>query len=694
MRLIFSTAHKSITDLSEQNLPDFVVLTGVNGAGKSHLLQAIDNNSVLVDGVSINSKFPQNQSKPIRLFDWATLVPQDSGVFAPSQITQERYDLWNDLSQRIHPHRNQILDVLRQYNRSDLISQNIGSIARMTDIDLMRTGSTAEQAQQILESIQNLDLSFTQNLSTQYGDGSRTNLINRIKEKSKIPLLAFEEEDFFDNFPIGWKPIDIFQQSFGRLFSEYQKNFINNSLKELANSKGKPMKFLSDEDFIDNYGNPPWKFLNSILEKANLDFRINQPDEFDIDRQYEPILTNRIRNTRIKFADLSSGEKILMSFALCLYYAEDRRQLVNYPKVLLFDEIDAPLHPSMTQSLLTTIQEILVQQHGIKVILTTHSPSTVALSPEESIYAMTKDEKQRLKKVTKDTALSILTSGVPTLSIDYENRRQVFVESKYDVGFYEEIYNSIKDNDNIKDKLISEISISFISSGANEHGNCDQVKEFVNKLSKNGNKTVYGIVDWDLKNDGNDRVKVLGKGKRYSMENYIFDPILLAAFLVRERIIESSKIGLARNEKETDFIDFDSSRMQSIVKFILEEFKSRITRLHEEINAKINSIPDYKKNDIDKAIFGIYGSINTIVGSQECKYLSGHVIDLPQWLLHAHGHSLEILFQETFPRLKAIEKNKGVLKTEILSKVVRDEPRLLSEDFISLFQEIQDVQIS
>jgi hypothetical protein len=491
-------------------------------------------------------------------------------------------------------------------------------------------------------------------LSAQYGDVSRTNLINRIKEKSKIPLLAFEEEDFFDNFPIGWQPIDIFQQSFGRLFSEYQKNFINNSLKELANSKGKPIKFLSDEDFIGNYGNPPWEFLNSILEKANLDFRINQPDEFDIDRQYEPILTNQARNTRIKFADLSSGEKILMSFALCLYYAEDRRQLVNYPKVLLFDEIDAPLHPSMTQSLLTTIQEILVQQHGIKVILTTHSPSTVALSPEESIYAMSKDESQRLKKVTKDKALSILTSGVPTLSIDYENRRQVFVESEYDARFYEIIYKKIKDN------LVPGISLNFISSGLKDSGSCEQVKEIVRKLRDSGSRTTYGIIDWDGKNCGNEYIRVLGKECRHSIENYILDPLLIATFLFREKWIERSDIGLDENETYINIAKFNSIRLQDIADFVISKIK-------------VNFSPD--AGEETKGL---------------CQYMNGESINLPIWLLRIQGHKLEEVMKNTFQELHRFKKE-GQLKYEIFSKVVDDIPALLPKDFIPLFHEIQNV---
>jgi predicted ATP-binding protein involved in virulence len=198
--------------------------------------------------------------------------------------------------------------------------------------------------------------------------------------------------------------------------------------------------------------------VNDILSAANLDFRINLPVKYR-DKPYKPILIAQGSGDQVEFSELSSGERILISFALCLYYTQDQRQLVEYPKVLLFDEIDASLHPSMTQSLLRTIQEVLIDRKGIKVILATHSPSTVALAPEEALFVMNKNEQRRLQKTTKDKALAILTAGVPTLSIDYENRRQVFVESQYDVEFYEQIYKKIRD------KLIPEISLNFISSG-------------------------------------------------------------------------------------------------------------------------------------------------------------------------------------------------------------------------------------
>ncbi len=61
MKLSFLRTHKSITSFPEINLPDFVVLTGVNGAGKSHLLEAIENGSMQIDDVIVN-----NQTRPIR----------------------------------------------------------------------------------------------------------------------------------------------------------------------------------------------------------------------------------------------------------------------------------------------------------------------------------------------------------------------------------------------------------------------------------------------------------------------------------------------------------------------------------------------------------------------------------------------------------------------------------------------------
>lgn len=653
MKLTFIKAYKSVKTISNVDLPDFVVVTGVNGSGKTQLLEAISAGCVQLDDIDTNIK-----PNPIRLFNWTNLVPNDSGAFAPSQLTQEKYSLWMELSQKIETYGYRTIDyplknILENFSLGALIVTDIRTLISMKEEDYIAAGSSPEKAVEIVQGIQSIVSQATQNVINNFvqNEPNRRNLIALLQKDFNTSIFTLTEEDFFNNYPTHWMPVDMFQQSFGRLFAEYQRNWQSNQLRELGNKKGDNVTFLSDDEFIECYGEPPWDFLNNVLEAANLDFRINHPAKYE-DRLYEPILTDKLRGNQVKFADLSSGERILMSFALCLYYAEDRRQIVEYPKVLLFDEIDAPLHPSMTQSLLRTIQEVLINRHKIKVILTTHSPSTVALALEESLFVMNKDGSKRLQKTTKDKALGILTSGVPTLSIDYENRRQVFVESKYDAEFYEQIYKKLRD------KLIPEISLNFISSGVAGQGNCDQVKEVVNKLSDYGNRTVYGIIDWDLSNSGNDRIKVLGNNKRYSIENYILDPLLLAALLLREKWIERSEFNLEEGETYIDLGKFNTARLQEVANFVVNKIRVHLSSITNE-------------------------SIRT------CEYIGGQKIDLPTWFLEMQGHRLEATLKQIFKQLNCFQKE-GELKRTILLKVVDDIPQLISMDFIYLFQDIQN----
>lgn len=647
MLLRFIQSHKSIKAFHPIELSNFVVMTGVNGAGKTHLLEAITSGLVQIDGIPVGEGNQQ-----IRLFNWSNLVPNDNGSTSPSQLVQERYALWNELYNHINNFRSSIYSVLEQFGVARQVDVDFDELVSMKEDDFVAKVDNIELARQVFQSVQNAIVNSGINVINSFVQSDPVNrnwLAEKLKKDYKRPIITIKEGDFYQSYPIGWTQVSLFHQSFNRLFAGYHKLWVENKFNKFLNSEGEKINFLSDEEFLKQHGEPPWEFLNSILKFANLNFCMEEPSGYD-DRPYEATLIHQINGERIKFADLSSGEKILMSFALCLYYAQDRRQIVNYPKVLLFDEIDAPLHPSMTQSLLRTIQEILVERHGIKVILTTHSPSTVALAPESAIFVMQKDGNQRLIKTSKDKALAILTSGVPTLSINYENRRQVFVESEYDVKYYDVIYNKLKYY------LHPEISLQFIPSGAPGQGDCNNVKQIVNQLNTS---SIYGIIDWDKKNYGNSQVKVIGKDRRYSIENYIFDPIIFAVYLLREKFVEKTEVGLNDTERYIDIEKFDNARLQLIVDFI--------------VNKTATLLP-----------------VDSELGAVECKYVGGQVVNIPKWFLNVQGHELESNFKKLFQQLNRFRKD-DQLKLEILRKAVDDVPQLLSIDFIDLFQEIQNV---
>ena len=110
-------------------------------------------------------------------------------------------------------------------------------------------------------------------------------------------------------------------------------------------------------------------------------------------------------------------------------------------------------------------------------------------------------------------------------------------------------------------------------------------------------------------------------------------------------------------ENYTDIIKFGNQRLQSsIVNWFIDKL---------EITQKDNNV-------------------------EECKYISGHKINLPVYFLHYKGHDLENKLKEKFVKLRDYNKNNNHLIEEILNKVVDEFPKLLSVDFLEIFKDIQD----
>jgi len=80
-------------------LPDFTLVTGKNGSGKSHLLQAINTAAIKTD-CAINQT--QNNQSEIRLFDWTNLIPNDTGLFSSDTIKNERQNIWQQINNIRH----------------------------------------------------------------------------------------------------------------------------------------------------------------------------------------------------------------------------------------------------------------------------------------------------------------------------------------------------------------------------------------------------------------------------------------------------------------------------------------------------------------------------------------------------------------------------------------------------------------
>ncbi|EIA1555049.1 AAA family ATPase [Vibrio parahaemolyticus] len=655
-KLSFRAIHKSIVSLTDTSLPKLVVLTGLNGSGKTHLLESIN------EGKTTSSLVSDYQTE-VLLFDWNNIIPRDTGVFHSSQYQTKRSTWFQQI--RVQQEKN-FNTLQQQAINLGVPAEHCTSISKVKSLDkekLEEILGDSQKGQSTYTNLQSLLNQYARNVGSQTQRSIsdqlwKTAAAKVLKENPEL-FLETSESKFFNNDDLLWGEVDVFQQAFGRLFSTYRDLIHQNDrLEKYPVDDESDLVFLNQEDFEDKHGEPPWNFVNRILEICNLDFRVVPPPMHEVS-SYETKLTKHSTGVDMRFQDLSSGEKVLMSFALCFYNASDNRQGTHFPKLLLLDEVDAPLHPSMVLSLLKTIQEILVEGKGVYVILTTHSPSTVALAPEEALFEMNPTGPS-IEKITRSRALSILTAGVPTLSVSFDGRRQVFVESKTDASIYEHIYQ------NYKQFLNSERSLTFIevgttnSDGVEQNSGCAQVRRLVNTLTKNGNASVFGLVDWDGERTPTDRVLVLSPNVRDGIESLLLDPVLLAATLIKEnhQFCVARKI-IDQSDRYTDIGDWNSVKWQSVTDVVQ----------HIVLGGESEKPP------------------------LEISYLNNMVLSISKDYLHLDDHNLEEKVIESFGFLKPKNNKAGGLMRHIIGSVLGDYPNLLPSDIITTFKDLLDAQV-
>ncbi len=655
MKLEFIKKHKSIYQLESEELPSFIVLTGLNGSGKSHLLEAIENGSISVDGQANDPHYPQNNS--FRMFTWNTLVPQNMGNIHMGMQRTQHWDVFRSLIQQIETEQSPLWSqVAYLKNNPPLVSNDDDLKVKMnnhlmrepTDTELMAIKNVINQLNQVLEP------RFQSSLGQQVGQGFYSNL----KEQSPCDLIFLSQEQFTGAYPRKIFSVDPFQYAFNQVFSVYVDLTRQNFLKKIAFNeckRGNQDSFLSNEEFVHKYGEAPWNIVNEILQAAKLDFEVPEP-KFEDDAPIDSSLRSRSTGENIQFSDLSSGEKIIVSFALCLFHTNNKISESKFPTLILFDEIDATLHPSMTQSILDTIQKILVERYNVKVIMTTHSPTTVALSPEESVYGLRKEGgKKIIEKKNRDQALSILTQGIPFLSIDYSKRKQVFVESENDAETLGAFYEILRSRNTLNN---SGVSLSFIASGfGKKTGACQNVIEFTKKFRKNGNSKIFGLIDYDNKNEPKDNLFVLGE--RYTIENFIYDPLIIGALLIREDCFEAIDLGLPLNTAYTELKQLAVAQRQSLFDAVWGKIK-----------------PPTSSSECTKTI--------------EIEYVGNFKITADRTVLsHNWKHECEDLLKEKFPKLMRFNNSKDLTRY-IVEMVYQDFHEWIPLEFQTIFNEIID----
>ena len=454
MKIITHEASSLFTTFESPELPDFVVLTGKNGAGKSQLLQLI------------NGSLRYNLT--------TGRVSESGGVTGDFPngsllITFEEINVKSDNSPDTFYQLKKYLPFRAKQKAIPPMEEYVNSL--FTEI-------------------------------TQYFNITK----DRLTEK-EVNQYALLKKTLFHPDAISNRISNII----GRYIDIKYEN-----MKNLGMSKfGKQVEFLKPEEFNQKYPNP-FYLINEALDKVELGYQL-KPDDFDKYEEfdcYKPICINK-NNEEVPIIRLSSGEKILFWLALSIFDIQGKYKSEEPPSLLLLDEVDAGLHPSMIKKLISVIQEYFLLK-GIKVILTTHSPTTVTLSPEESIFVMKREgNSTSIEKSNKKEALNILTEGFVTLETGIElissEKKLVIITEGNNIEYIEKATdlfdNNLKDNFHVVNELKSK-------SGK------DQLKVYYDFLIQLPlkNKFLF-VLDCDIdtfKFQDNDKVEIFKFNKQQS----------------------------------------------------------------------------------------------------------------------------------------------------------------------------------
>lgn len=506
-------------------------------------------------------------------------------------------------------------------------------------------------------------------------------VVSRASDATGKDVNALDEQDVTDHFSS--TPMAMGSLNVTATMLAYWDHLEQNEFHEFRNTKyGESLSYWEANEFKARFGPPPWdvfnEFLCSVLDGR---YHIEKPTRENL-AAYEAKIF-REDGLAIDPNWLSSGEKVLMWLCLSMY-ASNMGRMANPPQLLLLDEPDAALHPQMVQKLHQAMKAI-ADRFGSNIIFTTHSPTTVALCDTGSVFQVSEHD---LQPIEKDAAIAELLVGMDQVSIQYTNRRQVYVESNNDAEIYGTLFRLLK----TLNKLASAyISLSFIPAAPklspssvqqllkahlgdlnagqvdtfiqalNGQGNCAQVVGAVESLVEEGSATVHGVIDWDLTNNLQPRVHVLGAEHFYSIENAILNPLTLGLYLLHNypEKLAANDYGLANGFDPTSLYT-NPDGWQAIA---------------DGVTKRVLQVDDAAQD-------------------VECIFLNGEHVRFDRRYVQMKGHDLERLLKNDarYPFLCAISKRPTLMMDVVQRGIKSSHGRTMPRVFADLFSAIQSTR--
>jgi len=351
LRIILNQPYKSFEqDFSATLSGELIILSGVNGSGKTQIIDIIKG----YEGTSFFNKIQRN-------------IYQDGKPIEDIKIIHKSFRDYKDLGGLSNANVRNLIntkDNLFNWYQQNQLSVNL--------INENNNNNNQYQFRDATERVKSL-------LIKKFGG-------------EKFMLGTISREDFNTALPSDFVlfPDDIFTNKIGEIFF----NYVSLVYKKEAEAGRSGLKF--DPSTLPP---APWDTLNKLFEKLKFSYRFKSEfRRIDDEINEQPIIyalneEGTIDNNQPRhLQNLSDGEKALISLTFAVIATEQVT-----PQILLLDEYEATLNPSLIESFFTVIHDFFLSK-GVQVIVVTHSPATLSLAPEyANFYEVYKPNKDGLR---------------------------------------------------------------------------------------------------------------------------------------------------------------------------------------------------------------------------------------------------------------------------------------------------------
>ena len=425
--LKLTTRYKSLQEGFEwKDIPTFAVITGVNGVGKTQLLEVIKGRSERPDNRGIIPQIVReitSSNGPENLIFSENTTQRGltlNGLIEYVKRGEQRLVTLRNLDQQIGAFQTHI------NNNQHQLSQITDKIAILQIESNIR--SWREQIWNLREQKLNVNI---------YAYDEELKRIARELEKEVEELTEDEIRQFaIDNF-----------ESLTNV-DELTRFIANENMRYMRRVTYLSETHQREEEDMLVAQERPFQTINRLFRQYGFDY-FDMLNPFPHDGK----LNGEIRfkgkgGEEVDYNSLSSGEQAIVQFVIWSYGQDFRGNRLN---TMVLDEPDAHLHPSMCKMMVEIFSEMSAKQDvgggGIRIIITTHSPSTVAFTPEGALFVMQReaDNKRVIIPTTTENAVEILSDGIFTFSRAMSNftllssspkQNLVFVEGKTDVKHF------------------------------------------------------------------------------------------------------------------------------------------------------------------------------------------------------------------------------------------------------------------